>query len=331
MLNVKKIIIIIIFVVLAFIVLFAFKNKSIISNKNVEEIKKVSLRLKWLDQAQFAGFYVAKEKGLYKKDGLEVTINPGGPEISPIQMVVSKVNNFGITGADQIILAREKGIPVVALAVIYKDTPVAIGSLKKNNITSPKDLEGKKMGLIYGRDEETVYRALLAKEKINPKSINEVALLAGLSQLTTGAIDAQILYEINEPILLAQEGFEINLIKPRDYGIKFYADVLFTTEDMIQNNPEEVKNFVQASLEGWKLVFENPESAIDAVLSANNSLDRNHQTKFLELSKPLITGYGKIGYSDKEVWQEMQNTLLNQGLLKNPVDIDKTFTNNYLK
>ena len=246
-------------------------------------------------------------------------------------MVCSKVDNFGITGADQIILAREKGIPVVALAVIYKDSPVAIGSLKKNNITSPKDLEGKKVGVVYGRDEETIYRALLAKEKINSKSIDEVAVLAGLSQLTTGAIDAQILYEINEPILLAQQGFEINLIKPRDYGIQFYADVLFTTEDMIKENPEEVKNFVQASLEGWKLVFENPEEAINKVLSVNNSLDRNHQTKFLELSKPLIVGKGEIGYSEKEVWERMQDTLLSQGLLKNPVDINRVFTNDFLK
>ena len=306
-------------------------NKRNIINNPLEQTKKISLRLKWLDQAQFAGFYVAKNKGLYKDKGLVVTINPGGPEISPVQMVVSKVDNFGITGADQIILAREKGVPVVALAVIYKDSPVAIGSLRKNNILLPEDLVGKKVGLIYGRDEETIYRALLAKEKINSKSVNEVALLAGLSQLTTGAIDAQILYEINEPVLLAQQGFEVNLIKPRDYGILFYSDVLFTTEDMIKENPEEVKNFVQASLNGWKLVFENPEEAISEVLSVNSSLDMNHQTRFLELSKPLITGNGDMGYSDKKVWEAMQDTLLSQGLLKNTVDIDKVFTNSFLK
>ncbi len=326
----KKFALLTILAVLAFVIFFAVKNKSV-NNKNAEEVKKISLRLKWLDQAQFAGFYVAKSEGLYKDKGLELTINPGGPEISPVQMVVSKVDNFGITGADQIILAREKGIPVVALAVVYKDSPVAIGSLKKNGITSPKNLEGKKVGLIYGRDEETIYRALLAKEKIDSKKINEIALLAGLSQLTTGAIDAQILYEINEPILLAQQGFEVNLIRPRDHDIRFYADVLFTTEEMIKDNPEEVRSFVKASLEGWKLAFENPEKAINEVLSVNSSLDRNHQTKFLELSKPLITGYGEIGYSDKNVWEEMQKTLVAQNILKNPIDINKAFTNSFLK
>lgn len=310
---------------------YLLKSNQGLNNTASKEFKKVSLRLKWLNQAQFAGYYVAKDSGLYKEKGFEVTINSGGPDISPIEMVISKADNFGITGADQILLAREKGIPVVALAVIYKDTPVAIGSLKSKNINSPKDLEGKKMGLIYGRDEETIYRALLSKENIDPKKVSEVSLLPGLSQLTTDKIDAQILYEINEPILLAQKGFQINLIRPRDYGIKFYADTLFTTEDMIRENPEIVRNFVQASIKGWKLVFENPEDAINKVLSVNPSLDKEHQTKFLELSKPLITSEGEIGYSKKETWELMQKTLIDQRILKKPIDVDKVFTNKFLQ
>ncbi len=327
----KKILGVIIIIVIAFVAFFVLKNKNVAKVRTSTQTEKVSLRLKWLDQAQFSGFYLAKSKGLYKEKGLDVTINPGGPEVSPVQMVVSKVDNFGITGADQIILAREKGLPIVALAVIYKDTPVAIGSLKKTNITKPQDLQGKKVGLIYGRDEETIYRALLVKEKVDPKSINEVALLSGLSQLTTGAIDAQILYEINEPILLEQQGFEVNLIKPRDYDINFYADVLFTTEDMIKEHPQEVRSFVKASIEGWKSVFSNQEEAINEVVNVSSSLDRTHQTKFLELSKPLITGKGEIGYSDKKVWEDIQTTLLSQKLLKNSIEIDKVFTNDFLK
>jgi NitT/TauT family transport system substrate-binding protein len=323
----KKYILVVVFAIFAVVLFFVVKNKINVK----KEIKSVSVCLKWLDQAQFAGFYVAKNEGLYKNANLDVTLNPGGPDVSPIQMVVSKVDQFGITGADQIILARAKGVPVVALTVIYKESPVAIGSLKKNNILLPKDLIGKKVGMIYGRDEETIYRALLAKENIDPKSINEVALLPGLTQLTTSAIDAQILYEMNEPVLLAEQGFQVNLIKPRDYGINFYSDTLFTTEDMIKQNPEEVRNFIEATVEGWNSAFKNPEQAVNQVLSVNSSLDRTQQTKFLQLSEPLINGEGKIGYSDKNIWEEMQNTLLSEGLLKNPIDIDKAFTNSFLK
>jgi len=322
------------FVFLLILISLALLNKNQNKVKNdqslPEEVKSISLRLKWLDQAQFAGYYLAKSQGLYKNKGLEVTVNPGGPEIAPIQMVVSNVDQFGITGADQILLAREKGIPVVAVAVIYKNTPVAIGSLKGKNIRTPQDLLGKRMGMIYGRDEETIYRALLEKTKIDREKVKEVALLAGLSQLTSGKIDAQILYEINEPILLEQQGFEINLIKPRDYGVRFYADTLFTTEDMINNNSEMVRKFVQVSIEGWKQVFNDQGMAIDAVMAVNNSLNRAHQEKFLELSNPLITEGGKIGYSEEQTWVEMQKTLIDQGIMKKPVEINKVFTNDFL-
>ncbi|MDP3093595.1 MAG: ABC transporter substrate-binding protein [bacterium] len=96
-----------------------------------EESKKVSLRLKWINQAQFSGFYMANKLGFYAENGLDVGIYPGGPDISPVQMVVTGVNDFGITGADQILLAREKGVPIVALAVIYKQSPVAIDRISK--------------------------------------------------------------------------------------------------------------------------------------------------------------------------------------------------------
>lgn len=327
----KKIFVFVFLLVLISLALLS-KNQNKAKNDQTpsKEVKPVSLRLKWLDQAQFAGYYLAKSQGLYRNKGLEVTINPGGPEIAPVQMVVSNVDQFGITGADQILLAREKGIPIVALAVIYKNTPVAIGSLKGKNIRTPQDLLGKRMGMIYGRDEETIYRALLEKTKIDQKKIKEVALLAGLSQLTSDKIDAQILYEINEPILLEQQGFEINLIKPRDYGVIFYADTLFTTEDIIKNNPELVRRFVQTSIEGWRQAFNDQKAAIDAVMAVNGSLSRTHQERFLELSKQLIIEGGKIGYSEEQTWVEMQKNLLDQGIMKKPVEINKVFTNDFI-
>ena len=289
------------------------------------------MRLKWIDQAQFVGHYLANSEGLYTKEGLKVTVNAGGPDVSPIQMVVSGVDDFGITGADQILMAREKGVPIVAIAVIYKNTPVAIGSLKGKNILALKDLENKKVGLIYGRDEETIYRALIAKGAINKESINEVPLLSGLGQLTSGDIDAQILYEINEPILLEQQGFEVNLIKPRDYGLTFYSDTIFTTEDMINNHPEIVQGFLRATIMGWTKSFDDPKKAIDIVMGVNSTLDRTHQEKFLALSTPLINEDGKIGYSDKQVWENMQQILLDQKLLTSSVDIDKVFTNKFVE
>jgi len=326
----KKIIYILITIIVIFFVLAGYKYY-IHQNKNVNGLRKVSLRLKWIDQAQFAGYYLANSRGLYLDKNLEVEIHPGGPDISPVQMVTTGVDDFGITGADQIILAREKGIPLVALAVLYKDSPVTIMSLEKKDIKKPKDLEGKRVEVVYGRDEEIIYKILLEKEGVDRKKINEVPSLANYSRVISEQVDARVDYELNGGILLPLKGFPLNLIKPRDYDIKFYADTLFTTEEMLRKNPEIVRSFVKASIEGWKMAIADQKSAIDEVMRVNNSLDREHQSKFLEYSLPMITGRGDIGYSEKETWKEMQAMLLFQGVLKKPVEIDKVFTNEFLK
>jgi len=329
----KKIIYIVIIVVIIAIVGFlsyeSLKNEGLIG-KQGNKSEKISLRLKWIDQAQFAGYYFAKSQGLYKKKGLEVETYPGGPDISPVQMVATGINDFGITGADQIILARAKGVPLVALAVLYKDSPVIIISLKEKGIESPKDLEGKKMAVVYGRDEEVIYRTLLAKEGVDSSKINEVSSTMNPTEVIY-SVDARIGFELNCPILLNLMGYEVNVIKPRDYGIRFYGDTLFTTEKMIKENPELVRNFVKVSIEGWKMALQNPEVAIDELLKINSTLDREHQLKFLAASVPIITGRGEIGYSEKKVWEEIQDTLIAQGMLKDIVDIDKVFTNEFLK
>ncbi len=292
---------------------------------------KVSLRLKWINQSQFAGYYVAKDKGYYKKEGLgEIEINPGGPDISPIQMVLSGVNNFGIIGADQVILARAKGAPVVAIAVIYKYSPVALASLKDSNIITPKDLIGKKVAIVYGKDEEIIYKELLKRNNIDRSLINEVPLTFDLAQLTLGKVDSLIVYEMNEPVLLKQKGYEVILIKPRDSGINFYSDTLFTTEKMIKDHPEEVRKFVKASIEGWNDTLKNPEEAVDHVLLTNKTLNREHQLAFLKLSIPLIQK-NDIGFSDIKIWKQMEQVLINQKAMNKSINLSSLFTNEFLK
>lgn len=295
------------------------------------ETKQTSVRFKWLDQAQFAGFYTANSKGYYSDQDLEVKLDPGGPDISPTQMVLSGANDFGVIGADQLVLAREKGAPLVALAVLYQKTPVALASLKETNINSPKDLEGKKVAVVYGKDEEVVYRSLLQKEGVDRSKIEETPLTFDLNQLTSKKVDAIIVYETNEPTLLAQQGADVNVLKPRDYGINYYADTLFTTEKMINEQPELVQAFVAATVRGWEEALRDKESAVNDVLAVNSTLNREHQKKLLEVSEPLLRGDdGKIGRSNISEWQKLQDILIEQGIQKKTIEIDKVFTNKYL-
>jgi NitT/TauT family transport system substrate-binding protein len=129
--------------------------------------ESVTLRLKWFHQAQFAGFYVAKEKDFYKSAGLNVDIQPGGPDFPAIQMVTGGNEQFGVTGADQILIARSKGVPVVALAVIFRRNPFVLFSLAKSGIKTPTDYVGKNIGVKIGGNEELIYRAVLAKAGVD--------------------------------------------------------------------------------------------------------------------------------------------------------------------
>ncbi len=329
----KRLTIIIILLVLGLFVYYLFRlNQPKISNTSpsVHAAINISIRLKWLNQSQFAGIYVAQDKGLYANQGLNVSIDPGGPNISSIAMVVSGADSFGITSGNQILLARDKGVPVVAVAVIYQKSPIAIYSKKSLNILKPIDLVGKKIGVVAADDDEIIYRALLSKQGIDNNRINAVPKTFDLTQFITGNIDAEVGYEVNEPLLLADQGIDVNIIKPRDYGINFYGDTIFTTEDMVKNHPDIVKKFVTATLEGWNMAFIDKEGAINSTLARNNTLNRKHELDSLNLSQSLIFTDQKIGLSDTKIWQGMQEILSSQDLLKGSITLDQAFTNQFV-
>src|ERR1700726_4574497 len=198
--------------------------------------ESVTLRLKWFHQAQFAGFYVAKEKDFYKSAGLNVDIQPGGPDFPAIQMVTGGNEQFGVTGADQVLIARSKGVPVVALAVVYRRNPFVLFSLAKSGINGPADYVGKKVGLKIGGNEELIYRAILAKAKIDKSQLTEIPVKFDMTPLLTGDIDVWPGYLINEVLAAKEKGFDVNIVYPSDYGIDLYADTLFTTETMLKGN-----------------------------------------------------------------------------------------------
>jgi ABC-type nitrate/sulfonate/bicarbonate transport system substrate-binding protein len=294
--------------------------------------ENVILRLKWLHQAQFAGFYAADQKGFFKESKIDVRLNQGGIDFPAIQMVSGGSEQFGVTGADQIILAREKGSPVVAISVIYRKSPFVYFSLKNSNINKLKDFEGKKIGIKLGGNEELTYRAMIKKAGINPKLIREIPVKYDMTQLFTGLVDAWPGYVINEPIVAREKGYDVNIIWPSDYEINLYADTLFTTENIIKNKPDLVKRFLAAVLKGWKYALENPEEAARFGLLYSDKLNYDHEKAMMLSSIELVKPDDKpIGWMEEERWKEIHNLLLDQGFIKEPVDINKVFNLEFLK
>lgn len=314
--------IILIIAVIAFFMIFNSKSKN--------KLEKTSLRLKWVCQAQFAGYYSALKEGYYKDVGLSVTIDPAGPNISPIQSVTSGVNEFGIAGAEQIITAIDNKVPIVAIAVIYRETPEALVSKKELNIKAPKDLEGKTVGVVYENDEN-LYRLFLKKNNVDENSIKEVPAITGISQVMTEQVDAKMAYEMNDAILLELEGEKVNLLRFRDYGIKVYADTIFTTKEMVEKHPDKVKKFLKASLKGWNYAIENPEKSVSQLIEINPTLKYEHQLGYLKGSIPLIMTDEKIGVSDSKIWENMIDNLYENKMIKKKIKASEVYTNEFLK
>ena len=172
---------------------------------------------------------------------------------------------------------------------------------------------------------------LLKKNELDEKSINEVPAITGISQILTDKVDAKMAYEMNDAVLLELEGQEVNVLKFRDYGVRVYADTIFTTKELIEQNPEKVKKFVKASLKGWEETINNPEKSIKQLMKVNSSLNYDHQLGYLKGSIPIILTDEKIGFSDENVWQEMIDNLYEFGTIKNKIDVNEVFTNEFVE
>ncbi|CAI6086153.1 ABC transporter substrate-binding protein [Cohnella rhizoplanae] len=302
------------------------------ADSGTQKLKKVVVRLKWINQAQFAGFYIAKEKGYYKDAGLDVEIRAGGADFPSVQMVSSGSEDFGVTGADQILMSREKGAPVVALSVIYRSTPFVLFTLKSSGITSVKDLEGQKVGVKLGGNEELTYRAMVKKAGIKAKSISEMPVKYDLSPLLTGQVKAWPGYVINEVIAAQEQGQEVNVIYPSDYGINFYADTLFTTEKMIQKDPETVKGFTQATMKGWDYAIQHPDEAAQVTVQYGDQLNLEHETKMMNASIPLLEAdKSPLGSMEDSEWNTLQDSLIDVGFLRKKQDLSTAFTNEFIQ
>lgn len=326
-------------ILLAIAITFTLTTCSLVCYaKKKPHLEKVSLFLKWSHQAQFAGYYYADKAGFYEKQKLKVKIHPGIINLSTyafINKIVRTPRAFGIASADQILVARAHHIPVVAIAAIYQQTPCVIASLKESNITKPIDLIGKKIGLLYGTDNELIYRAILNSVGIDRKQITEVPIQSfdAVQYLQTGSVDAIMAYSINEPLALREMGKSTNVILPAYFGINLYSDTLFTSENNLKYHPALVRKFVQASIQGWQAAIANREQALDYTIEYDQNLHREHEKAMLDASIQFIDPNStKLGTMTPEMWKALDDLLYKQHFIKKPLNnIGEVFTNEFVE
>ena len=293
------------------------------SSDELNGVDNVSLRLKWLHQSQFAGYYAGVQAGFYQEEGINVTLLPGGAETPSIQIVAGGSEQFGVSGMSQLIEARAQGIPVVALATTYRKNPLVWFGTDEG-IQTPQDLVGKKVGLTVGSNSDLLFRAMLKKAGVDIKDVDIVPVKYDLALLLEGKVDMYEGYLTDQPIAAELKGYKTYILNPSDHGIYFYGDTLFTTEKVIQENPDLVERFVRASVKGWQFAYDNPEKAVDYVLLYSDQLNREQEMLGMAASLELIKPDDKsIGTIEKDVVKQMQDLLVGDGIIKSPVDLDE--------
>ena len=293
--------------------------------------EKVSLRLKWLAQAQFAGFYVAKAKGFYDHAGLDLTINPGGPNLNVETLVASGNDTFGLAGGTEtVLLAREKGLPLVCIGVTVQNTPFTYVTYKDSGITKVKDFAGKKVATWFTGTQYTLY-SMLASAGLKQSDLTIVPQSGSMAPFVEKQFDVAAATYYNELNTLKEQGLgdKLTLIKPDDYGVVVQQDTVLVSEKYRNEKPQQVQAFLTATIKGWKYALQNKKEAIDIVMAAAPSLNRAHQEAMLdEFEKLVKAGKGTtdgILAIDLPTVEKMQTQLVGYKALKAPADLSKAY------
>lgn len=273
---------------------------------------KVRLQLLWKHQFQFAGYYMAVQKGFYAEENLDVELNEFNIENPPYLAVISGQAEFGV-GRSSLLIENATRNSLLALFAAYQKSPLMLLTTKHSNIATPADLRGKRVMITNEAKAVGELLAMLLQAGITPTEFNQQDHSYNVQDLIDGKTDAMASYISNEPYLLDQQGVSYNIIHPKDYGFDMYADILFTTREFAQRNPEITERFYRASLRGWNYAFENIVETAKVIEKHYNSQNRSLDALVFEgqeLKKLAYDDNGNFGSLSLSRFNEMAQVFL---------------------
>ncbi|HNL31637.1 MAG TPA: ABC transporter substrate-binding protein [Pseudomonadales bacterium] len=276
----------------------------------------IHLQLRWHHQFQFAGYYAAIEQGYYREAGLDVVIHPGSPGVTPVAEVLTGRAHYGVANSE-LLLQRLRGQPLVALASVFQHSSSILLSRKERCATTPHDLIGRKV-MLMDRQVDADFLAMFKNEGIADSAIELLPSSYQINDLAEGKVDAFNAYRTNEPFYLTQQGIGYCVLDPRNYGVDFYSDILFTSEEELRQHPERVRAFTAASLKGWRYAMQHPEEIItllrhkyDVPKSAEHLRYEAETMRSLILPEVI-----EIGHMNPGRWEHMADTFVRVGMVR---------------
>jgi NitT/TauT family transport system substrate-binding protein len=270
---------------------------------------KVTLQLKWITQAQFAGYYVAKDKGYYKEAGLDVTINAGGPDVAPPQVIAGGGADVIIDWMPSALAAREKGVALVNVAQPFKKSGLQLTCRADTGIKAPADLKGRTLGVWFSGNEYPFlsWMAKLGyKTDGSPGGVKVVKQGFNVDPLLQKQADCISTMTYNEYWQVIDAGFtpsQLVVFKYEDQGVATLEDGLYAIEAKLRDPAfvARLATFVKASMRGWQQARQNPDEAAKIVLAndTTGAQTEKHQRRMMgEIAKLLDTGSGKLDPAD---------------------------------
>ncbi len=296
------------------------------------ELRSIRLPMGYLPNVQYAPFYVADARGYFADEGLKLEFNYAF-ETDGVALVGAGELPFSLASGEQVLLARQQGIPVVYVMGWWQDFPVAIASLEASHIEKPADLQGRSVGIpLLGGASYIGYAALMAANGLPVDAAKlEVIGFTQTEALRSGRVDAAVVYVNNEPIVLEAEGVPLNVLRVADY-VTLASNGLISNEATLSQDPDLVRRMIRATLRGLSDSVEDPDAAFDisrgyveGLSGANEDVQRKvlaESLRFWQTDRP--------GYSRPEAWQNMQQVMIDSGLLPGPQDLDQAYTNEFI-
>jgi NitT/TauT family transport system substrate-binding protein len=291
---------------------------------------KVTLQLKWVTQAQFAGYYAAKAKGFYEAERLDVTLKPGGPDLLPERGVIGGDAQLGVDWLSNLLNARDRGVPVVNIAQVFAYSAAREIAFKSSGIKGPADLRGRTVAVWLAGNEYSLFATLEKYGIDRRRDLTIVPQPFDMKLLLERKVDAAAATTYNEYKQVLDAGVKLEDLVVIDFnreGTAMLEDGIFATADWLREprNKTIAARFLRASLKGWEYCRDRPDECVDVVLRESPRLGRDHQTWMMAEVNKLIWGPPRprtpLGKMDPEAFKRTADIALKFGVIKKPADI----------
>ena len=295
-----------------------------------QELTKVTVALDWYPNANHAGLFLAKERGYFAVEGLDVELyTPADPTVV-LQTVGGGKDTLGISYQTDLLLARAQAVPVVSVAALVQQPLLGVMSLSSAGITRPRDLVGKTVGYPGIPSQEAFLATMLEADGATRDDVKLVDVGFSLvPAVVSGRVDAVMgAYWTHETIVADREGHPVDLLRVEQWGVpSYYELVLVAGEQTLGQDPETVRAFLRAMQRGYADAIADPGAAVDALAAASPDLDRAVETEGLALLTPAWTaGDVPVGTQNPARWQAYAAWMIDQGLIPKDVNVGAAFT-----